>query len=548
MKSIIMVATATATAPAPEMRPNPAGNGTMVRTIRVDFDQSWELSVLISRLIVQQRWAYNMAVEKTLKDPAITRFDLYNKLTKWRSGNRWLNGPVLVQRAELAQGREAVLKFLESNATKRSNKIMWKNMAIKDREMEVKKAAKLIRRDGDSSDNGANDDGSGANLPSNRWSNKRNRWSHANDLFRRKRERQALCVFGKPVPKGDNIIMLPGVGTVRLHGDVEGLDMRSFQLVETTKRITRRTEDCNRTYRLHIQTRTRAPKPSESAVIRGVDMGIVHGATTVDLDTGSHTFHDIPKGCRRAKNDEISKMHSELSRKRGGSGNRRIRQNGKSGKQDKTCGQDSINRKARRDRPKSRSYGDLQRKIQRKREKVANCQTNWERHASKRIADGAGTVSMEDLKVKNMTARAKGNGSSAKTGLNREMSYSRPRTFQMRIEGACANAGVMVVFVHPGGTSTTCHRCGHKDKDSRTSQGEFHCTNDRCKNDINADVNAAHNIAVMATAGRQGLSSQGARFQRGIAPARFANDMQEPSMGGIAGAPEKNKSTVYFCI
>ena len=106
----------------------------------------------------------------------------------------------------------------------------------------------------------------------------------------------------------------------------------------------------------------------------------------------------------------------------------------------------------------------------------------------------------------------------------------------------------MVITVDPKGTSITCHVCGHKDRDSRISQGEFHCTNDKCNNDINADINAAHNIAVKATAGRQGLSSQGARFQRGIAPARSANNMREASMGGIAGAPEKDRSTVYFCI
>ena len=59
MKSI-MVATATATAPAPEMRSKRARKDTMVRTIRVDFDQSGDLSVLVSRHIDQQRWAYNM--------------------------------------------------------------------------------------------------------------------------------------------------------------------------------------------------------------------------------------------------------------------------------------------------------------------------------------------------------------------------------------------------------------------------------------------------------------------------------------------------------
>ena len=562
-------ATATATAPTPEMRPNPARNGTMVRTIQVDFDQSGEMSVLISRLIVQQRWAYNMAVQETLKDPGVTFYDLCGMLTKWRDSNGWLvcdddaqaaglrqACDSRVQRAGLRQGLDAVQKFMDSNAKKRSNKTMWKKWARHDREREAKKAAKLVRNDGDGASNGANDGDTGANLQSNRWSNKRNRWSHKGDLFRRKGGRQSLCVFKSPVSKGNSMVMLPGVGTVRVHGDVEGLDMRSFQLVETTKKITRLTEDHNRTYRLHIQVGVKAPKPSESAVIRGVDMGIVHGATTVDLDTGHHAFHDIPKDCRRTKNDEISRMQAVLSRKRGGSGNRRIRQNGNGGGRDgnangKQDNASSINMKARRGRPrrpKSRGYKELQRKIQKKRENVANRQTNWERHASKNIADGAGTVSMEDLNLKNMTAKAKGKGSSAKAGLNRGMAYSRPGTFQRQIEGACANAGVMVITVDPKWTSITCHVCGHKDRDSRTSQGEFHCTNDKCNNDINADINAAHNIAVKATAGRPGRSSQGARFQRGIAPARSANNMREASMGGIAGAPEKDRSTVYFCI
>ena len=540
MKSIDMVATALVTVPAPEAKAKPARKDTMIRTIKVGFGQSGEMSVLISRLIVQQRWAYNMAVREKLDDPRVTRFGLDGMLTKWRHGKEWMEGCVFVQRAGLRQGLDAVQKFMDSNAKKRSDKIMWKNMARRDRESE-----------------GIPDIDTAANLPPNKWSHRRNRWSHRGNLFRRKCERQALCVFGKPVPKGNNIIMLPGIGTVKVHGDVEGLDMRSFQLVEMTKRITRRTEDCNRTYRLHIQTRTKAPKPSESAVVRGVDMGIVHNATTVDLDTGHPTFYDIPKDCKRTKNDGISKMHADLSRKRGGSGNRRIRQNGKgdsrgdASKQDKTGGQGRINRKAGRNRPrrpKSRSYRELQRRIRKKREKITNRQTNWERHASKRMADGAGTVSMENLNLRNMTAKAKGWGRSAKTGLNREMAYSRPRTFLSQIEQTCKNMGVAVITVDPKGTSITCHRCSHKDKNSSISQAEFQCTNHDCGYAGNADVNAAHNIAVKATAGRQGLSSQDARFQRGIAPARSANQTREPSVGGIDRAPEKDRSTVYFCI
>ena len=534
MKSITVVSTTIATEPVSEAKLKPAKANEMIRTIKVDFDQSVELSVLISCRIAQQRWAYNMAIRETLDDHTVTRFGLNNMLTKWRDDRKWLEGGIGVQRAGLAQGRETVLKFLESNVTKRVRRIMWKDMSRKYREKEEEK------RRLDSDGNGA--DGSSVSPPQSKWSNKRNHWSHASDLFRKKGGRQALCVFEKPVPKGNNMVMLPGVGTVRAHSDMEGLDMRSFQLVETTKKTTRRTKDHHRTYRLHIQVGIEAPKPATSDVIRGVDMGIVYNATTVDLDTGYTEFHDIPDGSRRTKGDEVSKMQADLSRKRGGSGNRRIKacKGGANGGDKNTNG----NNRNRPRKHKSRSYKDLQRKIQRRREKVANRQTNWERHASKKIADGAGTVAIEDLNVRNMTARARGRGSSAKTGLNREMAYSRPRTFLSQIEQTCKNMGVAVITVDPRGTSITCHRCGHKDRGSRISQAEFQCTNHDCECHINADVNAAHNIAVMATAGRQGLSSQGARFQAGIAPGRSVNNMRETSMGGIARAPEKGNGSV----
>ncbi len=353
---------------------------------------------------------------------------------------------------------------------------------------------------------------------------------------------RSLSVFEKPVSKGNGMVMLPGIGTVKVHDDVEGLDMRSFQLVETTKKTTRLTEKHNRTYRLHIQVGMEAPKPETSDVIRGVDMGIVHNATTVDLDTGYAEFHDIPDGSKRTKNDDISKMYAELSRKGGGSGSRRIKaRNGGANDGGKNTNGSSRNRSRN---PKSRIYKDLQRRIRKKREKIANKQTNWERHASKRIADGAGTVVIEDLNVRNMTARGKGKGSSAKTGLNREMAYSRPRTFLSQIEQTCENMGVAVITVDPSGTSITCHMCGHKDRDSRISQGKFHCTNDKCDNDINTDINAAHNIASKATAmaaGRRGSSSKGVRFQAGIASGRSANNTQEPRVGGIARAPQKGR-------
>ena len=514
----------------------------MIRNIKVDFDQSRALSKLVSHRMDQQRWAFNMAVREKLNDPRVAEFDLNNMLTKWRNGKGWMKGGVLVQRAGLRQGLDAVEKFMISNGKKRNDKSLWKYLARRDREKE-----------------GVKDIDTAVNLPSNKWSIKRNKWTHRDSLFKIKGEQRSLSVFEKPVYKGDNMVMLPGIGTVKVHGDLGGLDMRSFQLVETTKKTTRRTESHNRTYRLHVQVETKAPEPFESTVVRGVDMGIIHGAATADLGTGNHAFHDLPKDCRRAKNDDISKMYSELSRKRGGRGNRRIRQDGKKGGgvsdgvegKNGTRNNTSGHNRNKARKPKSRGYRELQRKIRKKREKIANRQTNWERHASKSIADGVGTVAMEDLNLVNMTAGAKGKGSTAKTGINREMAYSRPGTFQRQIMGACENAGVIVVMVDPNGTSITCHKCGNSDRESRASQDRFRCTNDNCYNDINADINAAYNIASKAealAAGRRGSSSQGARPQSGIAPGRSPDKAREPSAGVAARAPSKGMRAVHSCI
>ena len=555
-------ATAAATGPEPKKRSRSQSDGTMIRNIKVDFDQSQALSKLVSHRMDQQRWAFNMAVKEKIDDSRVAEFDLNNMLTKWRNGKGWMKGGFYAQRAGLLLGLDAVEKFMTSNGKKRSDKSLWKHLARLVKEKE-----------------GIPDIDTTPNLPSNRWSIKRNKWTHRKSLFSRKGEMKSLSVFEKPVYKGNNMVMLPGIGTVRVHGDVDGLDMRSFQLVETTERTTRRTEDHNRTYRLHIQVETKAPEPSESTVIRGVDMGIIHGAATADLGTGHHKFHDLPKDCRRSKNDDLSRMYSELSRKRGGRGNRRIRQDGKEGasggskstdggngandndngngsSSTNTSGNSNTNNTRGHNRnktrkPKSRSYRELQRKIRKKREKIANRQTNWERHASKSIADGVGTVAMEDLSLNNMTAKGKGRGSAAKTGLNREMAYSRPGTFQRQIGQACANAGVTVIMVDPKDTSITCHMCGHADGNSRISQDRFLCTNDNCYNDVNADVNAAHNIATRATAvvaGRQGLSSQGARPQSGIAPGRSPDKAREPSAGVADRAPSKGMRAVHSCI
>ena len=67
--------------------------------------------------------------------------------------------------------------------------------------------------------------------------------------------------------------------------------------------------------------------------------------------------------------------------------------------------------------------------------------------------------------------------------------------YQLRqfIEYKARAAGVQVIYVDPRNTSRTCSKCGHVDKKSRKDQEHFVCT--ACGHALNADINAALNIA-----------------------------------------------------
>ena len=181
-------ATATVAELAPKKWSKRPMEGAMIRTIKVDFDQSWALSKLVSHRMDQQRWAFNMAVKEKLDDPGTTKFDLNKMLTGWRHGKEWMEGGFYAQRSGLLLGRDAVEKFMVSNGKKRRNKSLWKYLATRYREREERKAAKLAR-------NGAINEASGgnnrANLPSNKWSNKKNKWCLKDSLFKRKGEQRS---------------------------------------------------------------------------------------------------------------------------------------------------------------------------------------------------------------------------------------------------------------------------------------------------------------------------------------------------------------------
>ena len=68
-------------------------------------------------------------------------------------------------------------------------------------------------------------------------------------------------------------------------------------------------------------------------------------------------------------------------------------------------------------------------------------------------------------------------------------SYAQLRGFfEYKSEGK----GACVVAIDPRNTSRTCSKCGHVDKKSRVCQSVFKCVS--CGYELNADLNAAHNV------------------------------------------------------
>jgi len=123
-----------------------------------------------------------------------------------------------------------------------------------------------------------------------------------------------------------------------------------------------------------------------------------------------------------------------------------------------------------------------------------------------------GLVVVEDLRMTNMTASAKGTSTEPgrkvrqKAGLNRAILAKGWGGFLLKLEHAARYHGSTVVKINPAFTSQTCNACGHVAPENRESQAVFRCV--ACGRQADADVNAARNIlaAGLAVTGRGDLA------------------------------------------
>ena len=283
---------------------------------------------------------------------------------------------------------------------------------------------------------------------------RRNRWTDPSSLLRGGKTPtllHSLASRGTPKMRDPSTAFLPGLGNVRLKEGILKGEPRSFQMIDCTRKVTCTTTDADRRFILHVQLEIPDPRPAAGNQA-GMDLGVRHLAAIAD-ECGNETLHNVAGGCRRRDGDKVDKMKSEqASHKKG-----------------------------------SRAWRKTSRQIRKKLRRISNRQHHEEIRVARQVASGKSMIFMEGWDL----TKARAAGGSAKSGLNREMAYSRMGSFRDQVMWQMKKAGGSTVLVDKRNTSLTCARCENVDKKSRNGES-FHCT--ACGWHHHADKNAARNI------------------------------------------------------
>lgn len=150
----------------------------------------------------------------------------------------------------------------------------------------------------------------------------------------------------------------------------------------------------------------------------------------------------------------------------------------------------------------SNNWKKAKQRITKLHTKIANTRKDFVHKVSSDISKNHAVVFVEDLKVKNMSASAKGTKEApgknvqAKSGLNRSILDASPFELRRQLEYKTMWQGGLLVPVLPQNTSRTCPvsegGCGHVSKENRKTQEKFICV--RCGFSANADWVGAVNI------------------------------------------------------
>ncbi len=162
-------------------------------------------------------------------------------------------------------------------------------------------------------------------------------------------------------------------------------------------------------------------------------------------------------------------------------------------------------RKLSRKKKGSNNWKKQKREISKLHHTIANARSDFLHKLSTDISKKQAKVYVEGLKIKNMSASAKGTVEEpgrrvkAKSGLNKSILDQGWFEFRRQLDYKLFWRGGMLVEVNPRHTSQQCSCCGHTAKENRISRDVFRCQ--VCGHEENADVNAAMNILTVGQTG-----------------------------------------------
>jgi putative transposase len=157
---------------------------------------------------------------------------------------------------------------------------------------------------------------------------------------------------------------------------------------------------------------------------------------------------------------------------------------------------------------------------------------NWARHCAIEIVSRYGVISLEDLKLVNMTKSAKGTnespgkGVAQKKGLNRNLQDAALARLAYWICVKAEEAARRVWKVNPKDSSRECIACGHTEAANRC-RSRFSCR--RCGHEEHADVNAAQVITARGQVAETSWRAAGCPVAKRPVPRNRRRQAAKPS-------------------
>jgi putative transposase len=292
------------------------------------------------------------------------------------------------------------------------------------------------------------------------------------DAEQRRTRRKVGAPRFKPYQRFDQVLFVAGDGAKWEPADGGRWAYASFQAVGRVKvhqhrqiigqvKTLQLKREGRRWYVIVVTQADPQPLPATGRQV-GIDLGVVRFLTTSDGQVvGNPRFLDAAQA-------RIAELQRRKARARPGSGNRRR----------------------------------LRRQLAREWRKVANQRRDFHHKTARALVDACDTLALEDLRIDNMTASAKGTVAEPggnvvqKAGRNRSILDAGWAQFTQILTAKAASAGRRVISVDPRHTSVTCHACGARC--TRPRQDTVVCL--RC-GQWDADLNGARNIATRAGLG-----------------------------------------------